>query len=95
MLKLLRIVMAGEMVQLASMRTCVPSTEPMENDHEEEARSGDPRAWEEEEGSWANWPVSLAPLVERKFNSGQQCLREDSQKLSSGLNTQACLPMNT
>lgn len=59
------------------------SKEPTENDHEEEAHSCHPRAGEEEEGPWAHWPVNLASLVQRKFNSDEQCLREDSHKLSS------------
>lgn len=42
-------------------------------------------------GPWANWPVSLASLVEKKFNSDKECLRKDSQKLSSGLHTHVYL----
>lgn len=53
------------------------STEPTENDHEEEARSCHPRVGEEEEGPWAHWPISLASMEQRKFNSDEQCLRED------------------
>lgn len=84
--------MAGKMVQLVKCLsfTCVQSPEPTENNNKE-ARSCNPRAREEEEGPWANWPVSLASLVEKKFNSNKECLREDSQKLSSGLHTHVYL----
>lgn len=75
------------------MRTCVPSKKPMENDHEEEACSSNPRTGEEEEGPWANWPVSLVPLIERKLNSDEQCLKGQSEVVLWPSHT--CLPMNT